>query len=184
MAKLIVPHANEREKAIFEKFNVRFIESMSVGEFEEEIVQYLSHHNVLHLATCRDNEPRSTPLEYFNNGLTVYIFSEGGGKFANLKVNPHVSFSISDPYNPAEDYFGAVGLQVWGTASTFKKDDNLEKYQEIRKYSRNSNALKEQGLDQLASTVNFNVITIEPEKICYLNIRKGYRNVRWIKEVN
>ena len=179
MSKIIVPHSNTREKALFERFNITLIDSIDEKGLEEVIIEYLSQHNVLHLATCRDGEPRSTPLEYFNNGLTVYISSEGGGKFANLKVNPKVSYSICDPYKPVEDFFGAKGLQVWGVASTFKKNDDPEKYEQIRKYSRNADALREQGIEQLASTINFNVITIEPLKIRYLNLKKGFRNVTW-----
>ncbi len=182
MAKIIVPHSNEREKTVLQKFNVNLIDSIDEKEFEKVIIDYLDQHNVLHLATCRDKEPRSTPLEYFNNGLTVYISSEGGGKFANLKVNSKVSCSICDPYEPAEDFFGAIGLQVWGTASTFKKNDDIKKYEEIRKYSRNIDALKKQGLEQAASAFNFNVITIEPLKIRYLNLKKGFRNVTWERD--
>jgi uncharacterized pyridoxamine 5'-phosphate oxidase family protein len=179
MAKIIVPRANEQERAALEKFNIKFIDSIDDKEFKEVVIEYLNQHNVLHLATCRDNEPRSTPLEYFNNGLIVYISSEGGGKFANLKVNPKVSYSICDPYDPAENFFGASGLQVWGTATTFKKNNDLKKYEEIKKYSRNAEALKKQGLDQIYNTFNFNIITIEPLRITYLNLRKGFRNVTW-----
>jgi general stress protein 26 len=179
VAKIMVPHSNEKEKTILKKFNVSMIDSIDEKAFEKVIIDYLDQHNVLHLATCRDNEPRATPLEYYNNGLTVYISSEGGGKFANLKVNSKVSYSICDPYAPAEDFFGAIGLQVWGTAATFKKNDDIKKYEEIRKYSRNVDALKKQGLEQAASAFNFNVITIEPLKIRYLNLKKGFRNVTW-----
>ncbi len=182
MAKLVVPRSNEREKAVFGKFGLTLRESISEEEFEKEIISYLNQHNVLHLATCRDNEVRSTPLEYYNNGLTVYIASEGGGKFANLKVNPRVSYSICDPYHPQEDFFGAVGLQVWGTASFFKKNDDLERFEAIHKYYRNAEGLKRQGLDQLAQMANFNMITIEPYKIRYLNLRKGFRNVTWERD--
>ena len=179
MAKLIVPHSNEQEKAVFEKLNIELLESITVEEFEKVAVEYLNQHNVLHLASCRDNEPRCTALEYFNNGLTIYIYSEGGGKIANLKANQKVCFSISDPYHPAEDFFGASGLQVWGKASVFKKNDDLEKHKEIHKYSRNAEALKKQGLEQAAAQFNFNIITIEPVKIRYLNLKKGFRNVMW-----
>jgi general stress protein 26 len=182
MARLIVPRANERQRTLFKRFNITLIDSISEQEFEEAVIEYLNHHNMLHLATCRDNEVRSTPLEYFNNGLTVYISSEGGGKFANLKVNPNVSYSISDPYEPEKDFFGAIGLQVWGIASTFKKSDNLQKYEEIRKYRRQGDALKKQGIEQLARERNFNMITIEPVKIRYLNLKKGFRNIKWERE--
>ncbi len=182
MAKLNIPKSNEREQLIFEKNNIKLIESMEPEEFEKVIIEFLDSHNVLHLATCRDNVPRSTPLEYFNNGLIVYILSEGGGKIANLNANSSVSFSISDPYNPTENFFGACGLQVWGEASVFKKNDNPQKAQEIYKYFRHAADLQKQGLDTTAGTFNFNVISIEPKKIKYLNLLKGFRNVTWSKE--
>lgn len=182
MAKIIVPRVTERTRATFEKFNVILIESIEEKEFEEVVIEYLNQHNVLHLATCRDNEPRSTPLEYFNNGLTIFISSEGGGKFANLRVNPKVSYSICDPYDPAKDFFAASGLQVWGIASTFKKNDDPKRFEEIRKHSRrNIRHSSNQELIEAASRINFNVIIIEPIKIRYLNLRKGFRNVSWYK---
>ena len=182
MAKLIIPRSNEQEKAVFAKFSITLREAITEKEFETVISDYLNKHNVLHLATCRDNEPRSTPLEYFNHGLTVYVLSEGGGKFANLKANQKVSFSICDPYEPFEDYLGATGLQVWGIASTFKKNDDLQRFQAIYQYSRNAEALKKHGIEQMAAMVNFNIITIEPVKMRYLDLRQGFRNVTWTHE--
>lgn len=182
MAKIILPGSNKRERAVFDKLNIKLIESITEKELEQVIIDFLNKHNVLHLATCRDNEPRSTPLEYFNNGLTVYIFSEGGGKFANLKANAKTCYSISDPYDPEKDFFGAIGLQVWGTASSFKKNDDLARFERIRKYSRNAEAMKKHGIDQMVSAVNFNIITIEPLKIRYLNMRQGFRNVVWERD--
>ena len=114
--------------------------------------------------------------------MSLFISSEGGGKFANLKVNPNVSYSISDPYEPERDFFGAVGLQVWGIAATFKKNDNTERYEDIRKHRRHGDALKKQGIEQLARVRNFNMITVEPMKIRYLNLKKGFRNIKWERE--
>ena len=182
MAKLIIPHGNAQEKAVFEKFGIRLIEALSPEEFEKVAAAYISTHNVLNLATCRDNEPRCTTLEYFNNGLTVYIMSEGGSKILSIQKNPRVSFTINDPYAPEKDYLSASGLQVWGSASIFKKHDDPARAREVQKYFRNSRAVAEQGLEQMVNLVNFNIITIEPHKIRYLDLRKGYRNVVWEKE--
>jgi len=167
---------------MFAQLNITLIEAISEKEFEDVIIDYLNKHNVLHLATCRDNKPRSTPLEYFNNRLTVYVLSEGGGKFANLKANQKISYSICDPYHPQEDYFGATGLQVWGTAAFFKKNDAVQRFQDIYRYSRNAEALKKLGLEQMAAAVNFNIIAIEPVKMRYLDLRRGFRNVTWTRE--
>ncbi len=182
MGKVIIPQANERERAAFEKVQITLIESITEEEFHNVIIDFLNRHNVLFLATCKNNEPRCTPLEYFNHGLTVFIFSEGGGKIANLKANPNVAYGIAEPYHPDQDFFGAVGLQVWGIATVFKKSDNPERFNDIRRYARYTEALKRQGLEEAANVVNFNVITIEPKKIRYLNYRNGFRNVIWKKE--
>jgi len=179
MAKLIIPHANMQEKAIFEKFGIHLIESMTAAEFEQVAVAYISTHNVLNLATCRDNEPRCTTLEYFNHGMTVYVLSEGGSKILSIQKNPLVSFTINDPYDPEKDYLSASGLQVWGRASVFKKHDDPARAQEIQKYFRNSKAVAAQGLEQAVNSVNFNMITIEPYKIRFLDLRRGFRNVVW-----
>lgn len=182
MGKLIVPQPNEKERAAFTRAGLTMCSSMTEDEFISMAVDYLSSHNVLHLSTCRNNEPRCTPLEYFNNGLIVHVFSEGGGKIANLKENPLVSYSIADPYDPATDFFGASGMQVWGRASCFRKNTDVERFMEIRQYSRYMKQLEAQGLGEAASSYNFNVITIEPYKIRRLCYRQGMRNVIWKKD--
>ena len=182
MPKLIIPHGNAQEKVVFQKFGIHLIESMTDKEFEKVAADYISSHNVLNLATCRDNEPRCTTLEYFNNGMTIYIMSEGGSKILSIQKNPLVSFTINDPYDPAKDYLSASGLQVWGSAAVFKKHDDPAKAQEIQKYFRNSEAVAAQGLEQAVNNVNFNIITIDPHKIRYLDLRRGFRNVVWEKQ--
>lgn len=158
---------------------MQLVESLTAEEFEGIIAQYLTRHNVLHLATCMDNEVRSTTLEYFNNGLTVHIMSEGGGKLKNLKANPRVSYTIADPYHPEKDFFGAAGIQVWGSASIFRKNDAPETFADVYRYCRTPEALQQQGLRSRADAVNFYLITIVPEKIIYINYRQGYRKITW-----
>jgi len=182
MGKIIVPQANEKETTAFKHGGITLIESITEEDFLNHVIDFLKNHNVLHLATCKNNEPRCTPIEYFNNGLNVHMFCEGGGKIANLKANSNVSYSIAGPYHPAEDFFGADGLQVWGKASYFKKNDNVEKFREIRKHSRTQQGLEDQGLDEAANTYNFNILTIEPYKIRRLCYRQGFRNIIWKKE--
>jgi len=182
MGTVIVPKPNEKERAVFERFGLRMIESMSEAEFQQMAIAYLNSHNVLHLATCKGSEARCTPLEYFNNGLIVHIFSEGGGKIANMRSNPTVSYSIADPYDPAADFFGASGMQVWGLATVFKKNDDPERFRQIRSHSRYLKQLEAQGLGEAADSYNFNVITIEPTKIRRLCYRAGLRNVIWKKQ--
>ena len=182
MGKVIVPQPNEKELAAFALQGLTMLSGMTEEEFIAMATDYLNRHNVLHLATCKNNEPRCTPLEYFNNGLTIYVFSEGGGKIANLKVNDLVSYSIADPYDPGTDFFGASGLQVWAKATFFKKNTDIERFKQVRQYSRYMKELEDQGLGDAAGSYNFNVLTIEPFKMRRLCYREGMRNVIWKKE--
>ncbi|MBW2652927.1 MAG: hypothetical protein JRC57_07605, partial [Deltaproteobacteria bacterium] len=49
MTKVIVPHANKREKVLFDKLKIQLIDSISEKEVEKVIAEYLNQHNVLHL---------------------------------------------------------------------------------------------------------------------------------------
>ena len=182
MAKVTIPQLTEKRRASLAQHGLAIIEHIDVEALERVVAGYLGRHNVLHLATFSGSEVRSTALEYFNDGLTVFVLSEGGGKIANIMAHPQVSYTIADPYNPAEDFFGAAGLQVWGSASVFRKNDDPGKFDALIKYSRYTDILQQQGLGQKAATVNFNVITIVPTKIVYLNYREGYRKVTWEQE--
>ncbi|MCP4715840.1 MAG: hypothetical protein GY868_12040 [Deltaproteobacteria bacterium] len=180
MSKLIIPKVNEQEKALFSKFGISLVEKLSEKVFFDAVVNYLNSHNVLNLATCKNNEPRCTTVEYYNSGLRVFLMCEGGGKIVNIKKNSLVSYTVNDAYEPAEDFFSACGLQVWGQASVFRKNDQPERAQEIMSHYRNREGLARQGLDGALDGVNFNMVTIEPVRIRYHNYRMGYRRVMWI----
>jgi len=80
MLKPIVPRAVERYKAMFESPGLHLPENMPVDEPGKAVTGYIDSHNVLNPATCRDNKPRCTRLEYRSNGMTSHLFSEDGGK--------------------------------------------------------------------------------------------------------
>ena len=71
MGKVIVTQPSEKELAAFALAGLTMRSSMTEEEFLAMAVDYISSRNVLHLASCKNNEPRCTPLEYFNNGLIV-----------------------------------------------------------------------------------------------------------------
>jgi hypothetical protein len=179
MPTITIPHLSESLKPAFSKFGIELVDAIEPKAFEKVVVEYLDNHNVLNLATCKNNEPRCTTLEYFNDGLTVYILSEGGGKLGNIRKNPSVSYTVNDPYHPQTDFFGAVGLQVWGQASLFKSEKHPQRAKKILTNFRNLEGLEKQGLKAAFHSTPFNVITIEPRKMRYLNQRKGFRRVKW-----
>ena len=87
----------EREQMTDELFNKLKIERqhLSREELEKEVVDYLSKKHPCSLATCgKDGVPRTSVVDYVNDGLTIYIFSEGGKKFKNIAENNKVSVGI------------------------------------------------------------------------------------------
>ena len=83
------------------------------GSLRSEIDHFLCSHNTCTLATTGGGGVRATPIEYVYAAGCLYFLSEGGAKFANLLLNPHVSVCIFDPYHTMAD---VGGLQLTGTA--------------------------------------------------------------------
>jgi len=80
------------------------------------------HRNALVLATAANNKPRATVLEFFNEGLDLYIWGEPGGKIANIKRNGNVSAVIYEqPLNHARFQ---KSLQIFGLASLINVRNN------------------------------------------------------------
>jgi len=72
------------------------------------------HRTALVLATSYKDRPRATALEFFNEGLTLYILGVPGGKIANIKRNPRVSAFIYE--QPMDHRTTQPSLQIFGTA--------------------------------------------------------------------
>ena len=72
------------------------------------------HRTALVLATSHKDQPRATALEFFNEGLTLYILGVPGGKIANIKRNPRVSAFIYE--QPMDHSKTQPSLQIFGTA--------------------------------------------------------------------
>jgi hypothetical protein len=85
------------------------------------------HRTCLVLATCYKNMPRATPLEFFNEGLTLYVFAEPSTKIANIKHNPVVSAAIYQ--QPLDHSVVQTSLQIFGKAEliSMKKNPQLFK---------------------------------------------------------
>jgi len=170
MPKIKVPQYSARLQDIFKKNGITLNKEISVEEFEKEVCRYMDKNKVLHLGTSYNDIPRVTPLEYKHDGLTIYIFSEGGGKFINLRKNKKIALSLASPYDSKKDFFGAKGLQIWGEAKVISSKSSPVKFSEC---------LKVMGVDEtrLSGEFNYRVIKIEPDMIRYRNSRAGFRIV-------
>jgi len=149
-------------------------------ELEREIIGYLSKTQPCSLATCgKDGAPRISVVDYVNKGLTIYIFSEGGDKFKNLKENNKVAIGIG---TSAKTVSSVRGVNIWGIADVFTEDtpefaDGMKLFSPILQQQE-----KEVGfsIDLPKGTVR--MIRVSPTKIVYHHNNKGIANAHWEAE--
>ena len=114
----------ERERMtdeLFEKLNIER-KHLSEEELKQEIIDYLSKKHPCSLATCgKDGVPRTSVVDYVNDGLTIYIFSEGGKKFKNINENNKVSIGIG---TSAQTIMSVRGINIEGIAEVFTEDED------------------------------------------------------------
>jgi nitroimidazol reductase NimA-like FMN-containing flavoprotein (pyridoxamine 5'-phosphate oxidase superfamily) len=86
------------------------------------------HRNCLVLATSRNDMPRATPLEFFNEGLTLFIFGEAGGKTTNIKHNDNVCAAIYE--QPMHHDVVQKSLQIFGKAQLINAKEDASLFKE------------------------------------------------------
>jgi len=168
----------EKDKQAIEKEIIDFLNKMSSKKGMPGAGCGTKHGNALVLATCRDNLPRATPLDFFNEGLTLYIFGEPGGKIGNIRSNSNVSAAIYQ--QPMDHSVTQKSLQIWGKATLLTRKNNekefLEKVEKwgIREVAKallspqiRSGEIPEGKVSGVIEKVldSLNLIKIEPEKM-------------------
>ncbi len=179
MARLTVPKVPAFVQELCRRAGVRLRTFKSAEEFEREVIKFLKAHDILYLSTSRNDAPRCTPVGYFHTGMTVYVLSEGGGKFANLKANPKVSYAIASRIDGRMGIFEVWGLQCWGQASVISMKEEPEKFSRLMDELGLTERLKKRG-DELPP-FNYRFIKIVPHKMRMLNLREGIYNITWAK---
>ncbi len=75
------------------------------------------------LATCSNDVPRATPIEYHSKGTTIYFIGEPGTKLRNIANNPNVSIGIFQQYT---NWDSVKGAQITGKAKIISKINDAE----------------------------------------------------------
>jgi nitroimidazol reductase NimA-like FMN-containing flavoprotein (pyridoxamine 5'-phosphate oxidase superfamily) len=147
------------------------------------------------LATVRHNVPRSTPVDFFNDGLTIWIAGEPGLKISNIRSNNRVSVGV---YHPMDHSKVNRSLQIQGKATLTNFRNHRRKflnrvkklglYDALEKIVGDStqefDISKERKRELVEKMLlRFNLIRIDPEEIVYLNIHptKGAEKNIWKK---
>lgn len=71
---------------------------VKINDFiKQKIKQYIQDKNICVIATCFENKPRVSTVNYISNGFTLYTVTSGKSiKCKNIKANPNVSIVIDD----------------------------------------------------------------------------------------
>jgi hypothetical protein len=96
-----------------------YTKKLPENELKERILKFLKEQAMCVIATCKDDIPRATPLEYFSEGTTLYIAPDPGTKIVNIGANPRISVGIFNnvhPDWPAGDWKRTKGIQITGDA--------------------------------------------------------------------
>jgi len=169
----------EREQMLEEGFTMMHIERkhLSKKELEKEIIDYLSKKHPCSLATCgKDGVPRTSVVDYVNDGLTIYIFSEGGRKFKNISENNKVSVGIG---TSTQTIRSVRGVNIEGIADVFS-----EGTEELAYAMKLFKPLFEDFQEQIEGPIEFppgmmRIIRITPTKMVYYHYNKGIANAQW-----
>ena len=168
----------ELEKTFTDNLKGR-IKKVPQDELRDIITNFLETNIICTLATCSNNIPRSTPLRYRAKGLTIYFFTEGGGKVNNIRENPRVSVSLYGEYS---GFQSVRCLQIWGEAKIIEPEDEKE-YNEGKEVLNmgQRDDLKKLGMANIQHRMK--LIKIETHNARYLSFPEGIINqVLTVKE--
>ncbi len=149
-------------------------------ELEAEIIDYLGKKQPCTLATCgADGMPRASVVDYMNDGLILYILSEGGKKFHNLRENNHVAVGIG---TSTKKMRSIRGVNIWGVADVFTD--------ETPEFARGLELFKP-VLDEMEKLTGkpakipkgvMRLIRVTPKRMVYFHYNKGIGNALWEAE--
>src|SRR3989338_6723655 len=148
-------------------------------ELENEIVNYLKLNNVCVLCTVnKEGVPRATAVDYKNDGMTIYIMTEGGGKIDNIRENSRVALSI---YSPHRTMRAVRGINYEGEAKiyTVQHKEEIMKAFQLLKEEIESFKKEMKGINPPPPQL-MKLIKITPKKVRYICFAKGIGETEWI----
>jgi len=150
------------------------------SELEREIIDYLAKNQPCTLATCTaDGNPHVSVVDYVNDGLTLYVFSEGGEKFKNIAHNRNVALGIG---TSARTITSVRGLNIWGVADVFT-DDTGEFKRAFKLFKPLLDDFeKKTGVPAVFPQGMARIIRITPHRMVYFHYRKGIAHACWERE--
>lgn len=149
------------------------------------------------LCTVHDGLPRATPIDFFVDGMTLWLAGEPGLKIRNIRSNSQVAVGI---YHSMDHSVLNRSLQINGTAKLLlfagHEQEFIERLKIMGVYAAAAKVMGEMLAAQGAPVDNideevvkavkrFNLISIEPDEIVYLKIHPTEGTVKniWKKKM-
>jgi nitroimidazol reductase NimA-like FMN-containing flavoprotein (pyridoxamine 5'-phosphate oxidase superfamily) len=148
------------------------------------------------LCTVHDGVPRATPIDFFVDGMTLWLAGEPGLKIRNIRSNSQVAVGI---YHPMDHSTLNRSLQINGTATLLAyaghEKEFIERLNIMGVYAAAAKVMGERLAAQGAAVENsdeevvkalkrFNLIRVEPDEIVYLRIHPTEGTVKNIWKRN
>jgi uncharacterized protein YhbP (UPF0306 family) len=141
---------------------------LSRQELEHKIIDFLKDQTLCMIATCSENIPRASTVEFFPLDTTIYILTEGGKKIENIMKNPNVSIAIHAPF---DGWKNVRGIQITGVAEIGKKDSSI--------FEVGFKAFRIRRGSPAATLPDFmSVIKVKPSKMEYLDTTLGMNTLK------
>jgi nitroimidazol reductase NimA-like FMN-containing flavoprotein (pyridoxamine 5'-phosphate oxidase superfamily) len=173
----------EREQMIDQYLSKMNIDRkhLSKKELEKEIIDYLSKKHPCSLATCgKDGVPRVSVVDYINDGLVIYVLSEGGEKFKNIKENNQVAIGIG---TSARTSLSVRGVNIWGIAEIF--DDTTKEFKHALELFKPIIQSMEKSMGGEPIEIPEGIlraIRVTPTKMVYHHNSNGIKNAFWFAD--
>ena len=135
---------------------------MARADLEERIARTLTLTNLGMLGTIGKDGPIVSPLEFYAEGLSVYIFPQPNSpKHRAIKRDPRVGFAVA---NPMAGWVSARGAQLFGTGQLL--DPGTPEWEHGMTIFRWQNSTAELGRP-LDERPNGQLLLIEPDRVVY-----------------
>jgi general stress protein 26 len=127
-------------------------------ELERLILDFLGSQGMCVMATCSGGLPRASAVEFFPEGTTIYVLTEGGRKVENVEKNPQVSVAIHTQFTGWDTI---KGVQMAGRAEIGGKGSAI--------FAEGGRAYERRKKLSIRLPDFMQVIRITPQKIEYLD---------------
>ena len=152
--------------------------AMPRQELASRLCQFFKECNVCVLATCLNDVPRATPIEYYaGEDMALYMTAATATKLVNVQGNPRISVGIyNTPHTDWTDWYRVRGVQLTGQPEILRYSEQPEAYAaalQVYNWRPYRTALGKPD----AKPMNSSILKIIPTKIEYRDLglmREGY----------